>query len=269
MRCRSIRKEMAAFLCGELAGDKAAALENHCLRCRDCRSELEELRKVFAAGEMLKPEIEDAAASVDWDSVQERIAADVSVYEQKIRSFRKTPLRSAGSQPVLRPVLAGLFAGVMIGAMAMFVFLRGPQRNKPQADFVVSQGFLERVELEMARRDTIDYLEQSEYLLLDFVQTAPGEVSGFWGSEVSIRRTQDLLSKKKYINSQLDKYKMAKAKAVCDQIELLFYDLAQLSENLNEAEMQLLRSYIEQKQILLKIKLVKEELEQSEVQSAI
>ena len=265
MRCRSIRKDMAAFLCGELAGDKAAALENHCRRCVDCRIELEELRHVFAAGEMLKPEIEEAASSVDWDRVQEHIASGISGYERTVRPFRKPRLWNAVLQPGLRPVLAGLFMGVLIGAMAMLVFLRGPQKNQAEADFVVSRGFLERVELEMARRDTIDYLEQSEYLLLDFIQTAPGKVSEFWGSEFSIRRTQDLLSKKKYINSQLDKYKMAQAKAVCDQIELLFYDLAQLSEELNETEMELLRSYIEQKQILLKIKLVKKELEQSEV----
>ena len=265
MRCKSIRKNMVAFLYGELDRDKAEALENHCLGCPDCRVELDELKGLLAVADALKPEIKEAVSSIDWDRLPEKIAANISDPREKTKAPRKSGFWNALIQPGFRPVLAGGFIGLLIGAMAMLLFLRGPQNSQVSADIVVPQGFLDRVELEMARRDTLDYLEQSEYLLLDFVQTGPGRVQEFWGSDFSIRRTQDLLSKKKYINPQLDKYKMAKAKAICDQIELLFYELTQLRDDLNEAEMEMLRSYIEKKQILLKIKLVKKELEQSEV----
>lgn len=265
MRCRGTRKNMVSFLSGELDRGKAEALEKHCRACPDCREELDSLKSLFTAADSLKPEIEEAVASVDWEGFSERIAGDILGAGERIPPPRTDRMRSLFLRPALSPVLAGLLVGVLIGAMAMLVILRLPHRPGESADILVPQGFLERVELEMARRETIDYLEQSEYLLLDFVQSGSGKISTFWGSDLSVQRTQALLSKKKYINPQLDKYKMAKAKAICDQIELLFFELTQMRDELNQEELEMLRNYIEQKQILLKIKLVKKELEQSEV----
>ena len=58
---------------------------------------------------------------------------------------------------------------------------------------------------------------------------------------------------------------MAKAKAICDQIEFLFYELTQISVQLSEEEISKIQNMIEEKKLLLKIKLLKKELEQSEV----
>jgi ribosomal protein S13 len=58
---------------------------------------------------------------------------------------------------------------------------------------------------------------------------------------------------------------MAKAKAICDQIEYLFYELTQISVQLSEEEISKIQKIIEERNLLLKIKLLKRELEQSEV----
>jgi hypothetical protein len=124
---------------------------------------------------------------------------------------------------------------------------------------------LERVELEMARRETLDYLEESQYLLLDFVQSPSKKSAEFWQSEFATQKARDLLAKKKYISPQLEKFQMAKAKSICDQIEYLFYELTQISAQLSEEEISKIQNMIEEKNLLLKIKLLKRELEQSEV----
>jgi len=74
-------------------------------------------------------------------------------------------------------------------------------------------------------------------------------------------QARELLSKKKYLNRELDKFQMAKAKAVCDQIEMLFLELAQISGNLPEAELAKIRDLVEERQLFLKINLVKKELQ--------
>ncbi len=58
---------------------------------------------------------------------------------------------------------------------------------------------------------------------------------------------------------------MAKAKAICDQIELLFYELSRISEELSIEQIEGIQRLIDEKQLLLKIKLLKKELEESEV----
>ena len=54
---------------------------------------------------------------------------------------------------------------------------------------------------------------------------------------------------------------MSKAKAICDQIEMLFLELSQIDEELSAAEMGRIRDYVEGRQLLLKINLVKKELQ--------
>jgi hypothetical protein len=78
---------------------------------------------------------------------------------------------------------------------------------------------------------------------------------------IRAERARDLVQKKRYLNAQLERYQMAKAKAICDQIELLFRELAQVSDELPAAELVRLRGFVEERQLLLKINLVKKELQ--------
>jgi hypothetical protein len=54
---------------------------------------------------------------------------------------------------------------------------------------------------------------------------------------------------------------MSQAKAICDQIELLFLELAGLNEDLPAAELDRVRRLIGEHGLLLKIALVRKELE--------
>jgi len=58
---------------------------------------------------------------------------------------------------------------------------------------------------------------------------------------------------------------MAKAKVLCDQIEQLFLDLSQISQELSAAELAKLQMLIQERKLVMKIKLVKKELQESEV----
>jgi hypothetical protein len=162
-------------------------------------------------------------------------------------------------------VLAGLLLGILVGAAAMFMVYRSGALEKasPQT-FFASNEFLGRVDQEIARRETLDYLEKSQYVLLELSQTQT-ESGDCRLTEAAARETRELLSKKKYLNPQLEKARMSKAKTICDQIELLFYELAQVSENLTPAQCRGIQNMIEEKNILLKIKLLKKELQESEV----
>jgi ribosomal protein S13 len=58
---------------------------------------------------------------------------------------------------------------------------------------------------------------------------------------------------------------MSKAREICNQIEVLFLELSAVSGELSEAEAARIKDYIEQKQLLLKIELLKKELQDNEV----
>jgi len=163
-------------------------------------------------------------------------------------------------------ILISILVGIVVGAVLTFFVLRSPQEVQLAAqDVFVPVGMMESMDVEVARRKTLDYLEKSQYLLLEFVQAESGRAADFWRSDFALQETRGLLSQKRYIDPQLNKYQMAKAKAICDQIEFLFLELTQLSQEISEAELETVRSLIQEKQLILKIKIIKKELERSEV----
>jgi len=201
---------------------------------------------------------------VDWEALPAKVAD--YVFEKAARPRRLTlaerlrPLR-----PVMVSVYAGIVLGIILGSLATFLVLK---RQAPSAvsdnKFFASPEFIDRVELEMARRQTLDYLQKSQYLLLDIAQASSlGKGTGM--AELASGRAKDLLAKKKYLNPHLVNTRMAKAKAICDQIELLFLELSQISDDLTEAEIKRIQGMIEDRRLLLKINLVEKELEESEV----
>ncbi|MDH4218888.1 MAG: zf-HC2 domain-containing protein [Candidatus Aminicenantes bacterium] len=265
--CKKIGKNMVAFLYGELGESEKDRLVSHIESCAACRNELEQLKKIYKGAEVLNEDIERAMATIDWESLPARIADAVVKKEIPMdRKSRRTGFWQVLFQPGFRPVYAGILLGVVLGSLVTFLIFRSQPFQSPEnGRIIVPKGFYDMMELEMARRGTIDYLDKSEYLLLDFVQSSPERSAEYWRSDLASQRARDLLSKKTYIDQQLDKLQLAKAKAICDQIELLFFELMQTSEQLSAEELRKIQNLVEERQLLLKIKLVKKELEKSEV----
>jgi len=262
--CQSNRKNLVAFLCGELRGKRQRKVERHLKACSTCRAELESLCQTVARVEEMGHELDRVLASVDWEKNAAEVVRAVWEKEADFRTYAK-PRKFALLSLPLQPVLAGVLLGILLGAGVVWFAFRGPWSGREPAEpYFASAEFLDRVDLEIARRETLDYLEKSQLVLLDLVQMK-AENGKSRLSEAALQQAQLLLSKKKFLNPQLEKVQMAKAKEICDQIELLFCELASLSEGLSEAERQEIQSMIENKSLLLKIRLLKKELQKSEV----
>jgi hypothetical protein len=264
MNCKKIQKDLVAFLYGELPKKEQEFFQAHLDECPRCKAEWEELKKITGAADILREDADEAMSSVDWEALPSQIAENV--FTKRSQSRSQTWLARVSGflvQPRLKPVYAALLIGIVLGGLLTFVIFRAPQSGIiAEREYFAPQDFLENVELEMARRETLDYLEKSRFLLLDFIQAPSERSTDFWQSEFTAEQTRDLLAKKRYINPQLDKFKLAKAKAICDQIEFLFYELTQISVQLSAEEVEKIQKMIEERQIILKINLIKKELEQ-------
>ncbi len=262
--CRRVRENLVAFLGGELGEAKTAKIRHHLEACSRCGRELKDVQRIYQSAETLSPALRSTLDGVDWEARAEKIVQTVWTKES---SQRPTPRRKRFLlfAPSLRPVLAGIVGGIMIGALAMFVVFKGSILQKKGSEPLFAPGeFLDRVDLEIARRETLNYLEKSHYVLLEFMESDAGQRK-FGPQSFAVEQARELLEKKKFLNPQLERARMAKAKDICDQIELLFYELSQVSEALTDDERREIQELIEQKKLLLKIKLLRRELQESEV----
>lgn len=257
LKCWKRKKDLVAFLSGELDGKRKERLTAHLETCSRCQKELEEFELFFQKTDSCREELNRAVNSVDWEALPSQIA---EVIFQKEKAALPRPMRLRW-----QPVFAGILIGVMLGGLLMYFLFRSPFLERAEKEGIfASQEFLQRVELELARRQTLDYLEKSQYLLLELIQK-PGKAPVFGESRFISEKAQELLTTKKYLNEQLNKQEMAKAKEICDQIEFLFYELAQVSQGLSEAQRKEIERLVEERHILLKIKLLKKELQGNEV----
>jgi hypothetical protein len=252
-----------AFLSGDLEEGRRTSMAKHINECPECRQEAGELRRVLGGTDTVRGEIQDVLRSVDWEALPGRITDYVYAKAKKPEPVSSVSrFRLWLGQAGLKPIVAWVCLGVIIGALGMYLVLKnsGPQPVTDRSQgFFASKEFLDRAELEMARRETLSYLEKSQYVLLDVLGSPQG------GSAVrtpfSTGQAKELLAKKKYLNAELDKFQMSKAKAICDQIEILFLELSQISERLPQAELKNIQKLIQERQLVLKINLVKKELE--------
>jgi len=226
-------------------------MAEHLEKCPECRAAADEMRRVLAKTDVVKAEIREAVTSVDWEKLPAVIAERAfSASRKPERVLPAARPRAWLSALRMKPALAGLAAGLVVGAAAMYFALKAPgPRPGPGTGYFASGEFLDKAELEMARRNTLDYLEKSQYVLLDVFESA-GE-GGAAPTAFSSAQARDLLSRKKYLNAQLER----------DQIEMLFLELSQISEKMPAAELHKIRGFVEERQLLLKINLVRKELE--------
>jgi hypothetical protein len=254
------KTDWAAVLSGDrdAAGGRAMTPGDGDLPQR--RAEADAIDRILEETAAVRSEIRQAVASVNWDALPAVIAGRALAADG--RAGRGAQTRAAGWLAAFRmkPALAGLAAGLVVGAAAMYFALKAPETRPGSGGAYYASGeFLDRAELEMARRNTLDYLDKGQYMLLDVFESAgPGPVLP---AAVRSARARDLLQKKKYLNAQLEGLRMVKAKAICDQIEMLFLELSQIDGELTAAELGKIRGLVEERQLLLKINLVRKELE--------
>jgi hypothetical protein len=266
--CADLRREWKKALSGDSRPEAREGWKEHLAMCADCRREADDIQKILDGAEALQADVRRAMESVDWDQFSERIADAALAKRPRASAAPARPGRfwAALWTPRWRPVFAGALAGVLLGAAGMYLALKpGALGRSPAMGLRPSGEFIDKVEYSMAKRETIDYLAKSQALLLDFVQATPAAAARSLRSGPSIRRTQDLLAKKRYINRELDSVPMAKAREICNQIELLFEELAQLGGELTAEEAAKIQRFVEDRDLLLRIQLVRRELEESEV----
>jgi hypothetical protein len=261
------RRRLVDTLSGEIDPGEREVLMTHLKDCPSCQAEEARLKRLLDAASARKRDGDRVMDTVDWEKLALRIA---DAAEDRSRARASRGARPAARRPVLgwlfRPAMAYLLAGLFLGGLAMFgVFKAGWLNPVPRPAYAASGDFLDKAELEVARRETLSYLERSQYLLLDFAQTPPDKAGAVWKKEFPSQRAADLVSSKRFINTQLDKIPMAKAREICDQIEALFLELSQMSGRLNETQWQDIQDRVKQSQLLLKINLVKKELQNREI----
>lgn len=261
--CRKIKKELVAYLVGELNEQCMKEVEKHLGECTSCQTELDDLKNVLGSIQDFKEEVRAAVRTIDWSTQAQEITDGVWEKPQKKTGKNVFPFPAKWRW---QPLVAGLSLGILLGIfLANFIFNgRNPivSSKRPETGVNLPPGFVEQMELQLARKQTIGYLESSQYLLSEILNSRSPET---FSALLTQEKLREMLTEKKYLNERLDDIRLMKAKNICDQIEMLFLELLQISPQMSENELERIKSLVEEKKLVLKINLVKKELQEGEV----
>ncbi|MCP2520340.1 zf-HC2 domain-containing protein [Candidatus Aminicenantes bacterium AC-335-A11] len=254
-KCRKIRKLLISFYLEELSYKKINFVKNHLKECEDCFKEFKNLKILFENLEDNKREINETINTINWENIPSMIMRRIE--REIIREKRVYHLKIMKLNPILTAVISLI---IIIGITILILFQPWSKKHFAKNEFFVSSSSFENMEYSVARKETVEYLKQSQLLLTDLMKfTSPEEVDP-WTIDLTSKRAKDLLIQKKYFDEKLDSLSLMKARRICNQIEFLFYDVIQLKEQPDFENIKKIQQIIEKEQLLFRIRLIEKEL---------
>ncbi len=234
--CKKVKKEIFLALLEGRKIEKSA--EEHLKECHDCRDLYTDIENIDIASELVKVKIEDVMEKVDWRRVEREIM-------DKCREGSRKPLKIAPFPFLLLPKYS--IPGIAIIAILISIFIYRNQISKEKEFIAYSELLLEKMERLSARNEVLNYLEDSSLLLTNLKES-----DGF--DENSLKKSKELMLKKRFINQYLEEF--PNVRQIASKIDFI------LMEFLMESKKEKIYKIIDQENLILKIKLVKEELKE-------
>lgn len=262
-KCSFGQKNLLAYFLQELSLDKSREMESHLRTCRECQEELALLEAIKETSQEIKGEIEREVARVDWEEVARAIG-------QRIDQISARQTRGIWSWPSwLRwSTVATTLLGLLLGLFGYHYLLRPLLNSEKEKTIVyyVPSSLLEKIDEAMATKEILDYLEKSHLIFLTLKQATEDD----WAKEMvpsTKKKIIELLRQKRYFAPHLDSFRLAKAKQILEEIDSLLFELALIAEGSNHQENREVAKLLEEKQLILKIQLLQQELAEDEGRS--
>jgi hypothetical protein len=246
MNCKNVQDRLSDYLDNNLSGSEKTDFEAHLKECRTCAAEVTAFRSIIAEASSL-----DRVAAPDslWNKIAVELDSKKPIYARIKAGLFTLKNRFENSLPIPVPVLrivgiaVVLLAGVFIGRY--FLPSVGEQ-NISQHDVIPETG----IQLVQSRAD--DYVEKSKIIFLGLVNADTSEAEEMdWQAEKTMAR--NLINEASYIKENLSPGQDEQIRLLVDELELILLQIANLEQQHDLESIELIKSGIDRKGLLLKI----------------
>jgi hypothetical protein len=261
--CKRVKENLTAYICGELSPRENEWVEEHLHNCAVCSEEYEALRRILGSIDESDRETDEVMGQMDWDSMAGEIAGMVrrEAESRKPLSVVNEGERDASRNRVWKtwgPMAAVFLLGLFLGYVLFYS--PGMRPVTQGVGPVTDEVSLARLETALDEKEALDYLKQTQLLLTDIMeQPAQATPAALGDSTLDSSRARGLLEKNRYVSQNLDRSRLASARNVLEKTRFLLTEIVMMDE-LTPEQLQLLRDYVKQERLFLKIRLVEKEL---------
>jgi len=268
MSCKSVHKQLSAFVDGQLSEMETESALAHAKKCKVCATVLMDFQKTQNL--VIQQLVEKQPSAEIWHILRSRISSDRITAVAKQRRFDRIQQmadRYFTPQPVwvrLAVFATVFFVGILIGAS----FWHSSQKNQDMqiagttatyqaASTPISLASKEALDESFLRQRLDKYLQKSDLVLTEiknYEQPEEVELVDF-SQEKAV--SKDLIEETLYIKRSLSGTQYTYMKSLVDELEMVFLDIANIDEDKAQDEIEMLSGQIVQKNLLIKINVVK------------
>jgi hypothetical protein len=261
-KCKQIKIDLAAYAAGELDPGEADRLAQHLRTCPGCRQEYQELTRLLAGIESLEQEGRQMIDAIDWDQAASDISRQARLSTLPSGAGKRR-LRQLHGWRLLGPAMAALFfLGLWLGYL---LFHSTDPVKEMTLSTPASAASLDRIESALNRREVLDYLKETQLVLMDLLKEQEGAGPGLAVGEqhLGLSRARLLLARNRYFTRGVaDRSHLLAARGLLEKIQWLLIEMVVLEEDpaVLAEQLQRIRTFIREERLLMKIRLVEEEL---------
>ena len=246
--CEMIREMLVLHADGALGAEEQRQVDEHLAVCASCSAEADEIGRIRLW--LADPEVFAPQQDMTWLLIPEKLASRAAQLEHGKRGWAGLGLpRWAFVALAVLPLSIGLIWTLRFQGSV-------PPAPAPAAAAAGNEAFLARMHTAYAREATAQYLAGCHALLLDFVSADKTCAGDRFDVSLEVVRARQLLQEKQMLNAELHLPDVARAKALCDELESFLVGLSMAQECEAGDTVHGMERFIESKQLLLRINLM-------------
>jgi hypothetical protein len=234
MNCNLLRLKSVESYYGELPAEQQEEFKNHLASCPACAAEYEKMRSVL---DLMKTRKTEDPGSEFWDGYYARL-------ELRKRKMAQVPKKQSF---MIRPAFVYQLAAALI--LVGFGVIIGKFYLGQNAGTIAKTNIVSGPPQTAEIRRAHDFLDRSQVLLLGIVNGSPEDL-------VHEKQTShELIHEASLVKTDLKDPKDRRLKELVSELEIILLQIANLEEQNNLQAVEMVRSGVDRKGVLLKINL--------------
>ena len=249
MDCKTAVDNISAYLDKSLDEHELNEFQSHLKACTKCSSELQAFQAIVSEAQTFEPV--QAPESL-WARIENELDTPrrpfytivlnrIKDLKEKVDSLVKIPA------PAFK--LAGVMAVLIIGVFVGRYFLPVPNGSQLTEEVIPQSP-----EVQMVANRTNKFVEKSKILFLGFVNADTADVEeSNWQTEKKV--AQNLVREAAVLKNDLTPYRNERLNVLIEELELILLEIANLEEEYDVENIEMIKTGIDRKALMLKIHL--------------
>lgn len=244
MDCITFEKKIPDYLEQNLADLERRAFQEHNRACSKCAADLEAFETIASEASSFE---KLHASETLWENIEAQLDAPPLPFLNKILrtpgELKEKFFRIPAPVFQLAAVSAVLIAGIFIG-----------RHFSPTAQKDFAQQTQQQSDVRLIARRADSFVEKSKVLFLGIVNADVTHIKDSdWNSEK--RMAQNLVKQAAVLKDELSSIRQERLKLLIEELELILLEISHIEEEYDAENIELIKSGIDQKGLLLKITL--------------